>query len=377
MRKTFLLVLLLIMSSAYAQEQKKVNFDEQFKKENQGKTKVEIHEVKELLHIMIAITEVGLENDDMVQQSGTYYQDVLKQFKTFKNEKIIGKFDSLIKANAVNYVLITGNGMSYDFKGNKLVPDKNYIFPAQSVSSHTTVKTNIIKTWKSDIENFAEKSGFRAFYKKHIPYYKTLISQYNTTANLDEQWKWLEKNFDTRVNNYTVLTSPLINSLNYTTSYHDNGFLQILMVLPPLDEPQGRTEKENTVYNTRVMFTEVDHNYTGAPLKKYTELINESLKEREKWVNVKQEGIEYYPNPIRVFDEYMTFAVFYLYCADKYADDSPTVAYAYRDVNEIMKQRGFIKMKEFNDELLSLRKKYPTKKIEDLYPDLLQWCKMQ
>lgn len=365
------------MGTFCAQEQKKVHFDEKFKKENQGKTKVEINEVKELLHIMIAITEIGLGNDDMVQQSGTYYQDVLNQFKSFKNEKIIGKFDSLIKANAINYVLITGNGISYDFKGNKLIPNKNYIFPAQSVSSHTTVKTNIITIWKTDIEKFAEKSGFRDFYKKHIPYYNTLISQYNTMANLGKQWEWLEKNFDTRVNNYTVLTSPLINSLNYTTSYNDNGFLQILMVLPPLDEPQGRTEKENTVYNTRVMFTEVDHNYTGAPLKKFTSTINESLKEREKWVNVKQEGTEYYPNPLRVFDEYMTFAVFYLYCADQYADDSPTLTYAYRDLNEIMKQRGFIKMKEFNDELLSLRKKYPNKKIEELYPDLLEWCKTQ
>lgn len=377
MRKIFLLVLLLIMIRTYAQESKKVNFDEEFKKENQGKTKVEINEVKELLHIMIAITEVGLDNDDMIQQSGPYYQDVLQQFKAFKDEKIIIKFDSLIKANATNYVLITGNGMSYDFKGNKLVPNKNYLFPAQSVSSHTTIKNNIIASYKTELENFAEKSGFRDFYRKNIPYYKTLISNYHKISNLDKQWKWLEKNFETRVNNYLVLTSPLINGLNYTTSYNDNGFLQIVMVLPPIDEPQGRTEKQNTVYNTRVMFTEIDHNYTGAPLKKFTSAIDESLKDREKWVNIKQQGTEYYPNPIRIFDEYMTYAIFYLYCADIYSDDAQTLAYAYQEVNEVMKQRGFIKMKEFNDEILSLRKKFPNKKIEALYPDFLKWCKTQ
>lgn len=377
MRKAILFICLFIAATAYTQEMKKVSFDEKFKKENQGKTKIEVDEVKELLHIMIAITEVGLDNDDMVQQSGDYYQDVLKQFKAFKDEKIIGKIDSLMKANPTNYVLLTGNAISYDFKGNKLIPNKNYLFPAQSVSSHTTVKINPITTYKTQLEDFAKRTGFREFYKKHIPYYNSLISQYNKVANLDEQWKWLEKNFETKVNNYTILTSPLINSLNYTTTYRDNDFIQILMVLPPVEEVKGFSEKQNIVFNTRVMFTEIDHNYTNAPTKKFTETLNEALKDREKWVDIKQEGTEYYPNPSRVFDEYMTFSVYYLFCADKYSNDTPTLTYAYQDINSVLKARGFVKIKEFNDELLSLRKKYPGKKIEELYPELIEWCKNQ
>lgn len=377
MRKTFLLVYLLIIATTYAQESKKVSFDEKFKKENQGKSKVEINEVKELLHIMIAITEVGLENDDMVQQSGTYYQDVLQQFKAFKNEKIIVKFDSLMKANPTNYVLLTGNAISYDFKGDQLVPDKNYLFPAQSVSSHTTVKVNPMITYRTELEDFARKSGFRSFYKKHIPYYNTLIAQYNKMANLSEQWKWLEKNFDTRINNYMVLTSPLINGLNYTSTYRDHGFTQIIMVLPPIDKVKERTEAENRVFNTRVMLTEIDHNYINAPTKKYEALINEALKDREKWVNVKQEGTEYYPNPARVFDEYMTFAMLPQFISDKHPEDRKIIDYAYQDVNAALKARGFIKIKEFNEAIVSLKKKYPDKKMEELYPDLLEWCKTQ
>lgn len=377
MRKAILFICLFIATTAYTQEMKKVSFDEKFKKENQGKTKIEVDEVKELLHIMIAITETGLDNDDMVQQSGDYYQDVLKQFKAFKDEKIIGKIDSLMKANPTNYVLLTGNAISYDFKGDKLIPNKNYLFPAQSVSSHTTVKINPITTYKTLLEDFAKKTGFREFYKKHIPYYNNLISQYNKVANLDEQWKWLEKNFNTKVNNYTILTSPLINSLNYTSTFRDNNFMQILMVLPPIEEMKGYSEKQNIVFNTRVMFTEIDHNYTNAPTKEFTKTLDESLKDREKWVDVKQEGTEYYPNPSRVFDEYMTFSVYYLFCADKYSNDPDTLSYAYQDINSALKARGFIKIKEFNDELLSLRKKYPNKKIEELYPELLEWCKTQ
>lgn len=378
MRKTFFLMCLLTTAAGYnAQEFKKVNFDKKFRKEYQGKAKIDVNEVKELLHIMIAVTDAGLENDDMVDQSGTYYRDVLKQFRSLKDEKIITKFDSLIKVNPPNYVLLTGNAMSYNFKGDQLVPDKNYLFPAQSVSQHTKVTVNPMLTYKTEIENFAKKSGFRDFYKKHIPYYRTIASEYNKMANLDEQWKWLEKNFSTKINNYTILTSPLINGLNYTSSYTDNGFTQILMVLPPISKEKDLTEKQNTVFNTRVMFTEIDHNYVGPPTKKFGKIIDESLKDREKWVNTQQEGTEYYPNPARVFDEYMTYSVFYLYCADQYAGDPEALNYAYNSVNSVMKARGFVKMKEFNDELLLLRKKYPGKKIDDLYPELLEWCGKQ
>jgi hypothetical protein len=80
MKKTILLFSILLSLIMRAQDSEELNFDEKYKKEYQGKTKIEIDEVKELLHIMVAITEVGLENDDMVEQKGKYYQDVLHHF---------------------------------------------------------------------------------------------------------------------------------------------------------------------------------------------------------------------------------------------------------------------------------------------------------
>jgi hypothetical protein len=74
----FSILLIAISLSSFAQE--KVNFTEKFKKENQGKYKIEINELKELLHIMIAITNSGKENDDMVEQDGQYYKDVRSYF---------------------------------------------------------------------------------------------------------------------------------------------------------------------------------------------------------------------------------------------------------------------------------------------------------
>jgi len=366
-RKPLSILLLLISFCSFAQE--KVMFSQKFKKENEGKAKIEINETKELLHIMIAITEVGLENDDMIEQSGEYYKDVLKNFKAFKNEKIIKKFDSLIKVNPTNYIFLTGNALSYNFKGRKLVKDKVYIFPAQNVSSHTSIKVNPIFTYKKEIEDFAKKTGFRKFYKSHKEYYNKIISDYNKLANLQNQWDWLEKKLDTHVNNYVIMCSPLINGLNYTTSYTDNGFKQIMMVLPPVGENPKLSQKDNIILNTRIMFTEIDHNYVGKPTNQNKELIDIVFKNRDEWVDNTVYGTEYYPNAERVFDEYMTFGLFLIYCKEHFGQEETEKTN--KEIIQLMNERGFIKMKIFAENLFKMYDKNQNKKIDDWYPEFI------
>lgn len=378
MKNTLLSLLLLIINlSANSQDLKKVNFNDKFKKENQGKSKVVIHEVKELLHIMIAITELGLENDDMVNQDGEYYKDLIKHFEPFKNEAIIKEYDSLIKANPINYIFLTGNAISYNFKGNKLVKDKNYIFPAQSVSSHSTITENLITKYKKDIEDFAKKSNFRTFFKDSNKYYDKIIQDYNTQANIQQQWKWLENNFTTRVNNYIIMTSPLIGGLNYTTNYEDNNFNQIFLVVPAISDTEKLTEIEKNISNTRPIFTEIDHNYTVVVATKYENELNEALKVRATWVDTEQKGTEFYPTTKRVFDEYMTWSLYVIYVSDIFKNNQQAFDYVYNNVNERMIKRGFPKTKEFTDQLIKLRNNSPNKKIEELYPELIDWCKTQ
>lgn len=371
-RTIFTLLFLTSFLFGFTQDLRKVSFDKNFQKQYQGNAKVEINEVKELIHIMIAITSSGLENDDMVEQSTNYYKDVLAHFKKFNDEKIILTFDSLIKASPLNYIYLTGNAISYNFKGNQLIKDKYYLFPV-----HTPTKENPITLYKTDIEDFAKKSDFRKFYKHQKSFYQQVIADYNKQANISKQWKWLETNFTAKVNNYTIMCSPLIGGLNYTTKFEDNGFTQILLVLPTITTSPKMTETENIIQNTRTMFTEIDHNYVDVPSKKYNKEIDSALKNREKWVNTKQEGTKYYATPLRLFDEYMTWAVYYIYCYDLYKDHTDALNYAYRNINEVMQQRGFPMMKAFNDELLRLRKQKPNEKMDNLYPELIEWCKKQ
>jgi len=73
----------------------------------------------------------------------------------------------------------------------------------------------------------------------------------------------------------------------------------------------------------------------------------------------------------------MTFGVFILYIEDIYKDDSQLLKEINNEVVSVMIGRGFIKMKEFTEELKSLRKKHKNKKIDKLYPQLIKWCANQ
>lgn len=369
MKKITLSILsIAIAVSSFAQQ--KVNFTEKFKKQNQGKYKIEINELKELIHIMIAITNSGKENDDMIEQKGQYYQDLRSYFKPFENEPIIRTFDSLMVSSPYNYIFLTGNAISYKFKGDQLINSEVFVFPAQAMSKTIKIDKNPITTYKTKIEAFAKKTKFRKFYSDHKPFYKGMISDYEKKANLAKQWKWLENNFETKKDTYLILCSPLINGLNYTTQFNNNNFSLIYMSLPPVDNDQKLTPLENELLNTRVMFTEIDHNYVSAPTGANKELINKIFADRKTWVDEKTPGTFAYPDPVKVFDEYMTYGVFVLYCKDHY--DDATLQKVIKDINFQMMGRGFTKMKIFIEKLMQSRAANPNQKIDQWYPQFIK-----
>lgn len=375
--KPFIIALIITVFAlpSFAQH-KKVKFSQSFIKENRGKFHIEVNELKELLITMLAITDSGLENDDMFEQKGEYYQRILKQFKPLKTEHIILKMDSLMKVTPLNYIFFTGNSQTYQFDGDTLKPSEVYLFTANA-AANVKIDKNPITTYKKEIEDFAKKSGFRKFYQSQQPLYQQIYDDYKHKVNVEKQWKWLEKNFEAKNDCYVIYTSPLINGLNYTTSYTEGDFKLIEMVLPAVSDPEGKSGKASEAFNTRVMFTEIDHNYVDVPSRKLKADIEAALKDRDKWVNKKAYGTEYYPNGEKVFNEYMTFAVFILYAQENWKRDPKLIAEIEKEVIEIMISRGFTKMNEFTTALKNLRSQHKKQKIDQLYPELIKWCAAQ
>ena len=102
-------------------------------------------------------------------------------------------------------------------------------------------------------------------------------------------------------------------------------------------------------------------------IRKYKTEINKLFGQTNVWAST----TSWYSNPMSVFNEYMTHAVFCLWVKDNF--DETTADYVINAREEMnVNKRGFVTFKEFNQALLKLKKNNPTLKVVDLYPLILK-----
>ncbi|WP_293887385.1 MULTISPECIES: DUF4932 domain-containing protein [unclassified Sphingobacterium] len=358
-------------------QQREVDFSNAYIAHNDGKTTVEINEAQELVYIIFSITDFGKENPNMTKQNTEYFEEVKSHFTAFSDLPIVKKFDQQLRENLTNYFLLAANVYGFKFKDDELIPTNIYIFPAKGVGNYQ-IKSNPIPAYKKELEEFIRKSGYRAFYKQHKPYYDSLRAAYEEYASIAEQKEWLEKRFNYKINSYRILTSPLIAGMNATHTFKYKGFKEILLFLPTLREDESWSPKFKKAINTRIIFTEIDHNYVGPLSEKNKKQIDTIFNNREFWIDASNKSTVHYPSPVKVFDEYLTWGLFILYCYDKFGEDYDLFGQIVENVNDMMvNKKGFPKADEFNAELFSRYKDNKNKDMESLYKPLLEWCSRQ
>lgn len=370
MKLKILILLTIVCFCKTNAQQYEVNFNNEYIEENDNNVSIEINELQELIYIIFANTEFAKENPRMVKTDTEYYHEVIKHFSEYSDLPIVSKFDVLLEENLLYYFVLGGNAYGYAFKQNKIVPTGIYEFPAKGVGN-LEVELNPIPELIKALEEFAENSNYRKFYKQHKKYYNSLKADYRNYAQIDLQTKWLQKRFDYKINSFRVLTSPLISSMNATQTFENNDFKETLLFLPTIKNNEDLSKKLNKAFNTRVIFTEIDHNYVGKVSEKFKERIGGIFGQREKWVDKDNKGTQYYPTPIKVFDEYLTWGLFILYANDNYEQE--TLKEVIININEVLIERGFPKAREFNSKLLEIYKANKNAKISDLYPEILDW----
>ncbi|HEY0732285.1 MAG TPA: DUF4932 domain-containing protein, partial [Chitinophagaceae bacterium] len=224
--------------------------------------------------------------------------------------------------------------------------------------------------------DFAARSGFRKFYTAHKPYYDSLLKDYIKYIPLQDMKKWLEYHFPIKSDYYLITYSPLTGGAHSTMTYEDKGFNQTVMYIAGISKNSRYNQAVNEMLNSRVVFTEIDHNYINPIADKYADDINIAMKEKDKW----GKGLEdntHYTSPMNLFGEYMTWGVFSLYCMDKY-QESDVMTFVDRMELQMEQRRGFNNFKAFNRELMRLYKLHDkTKKVHELFPEIIEWCKKQ
>ena len=72
----------------------------------------------------------------------------------------------------------------------------------------------------------------------------------------------------------------------------------------------------------------------------------------------------------------MTHSVFCIWITESY--DNETSDYVIKErVKMNAEKRGFIKFKEFNNEMIKLKKENPNKTVAELYPQIIEWANQQ
>jgi hypothetical protein len=323
---------------------------------------VEIPEVQELVYIIFAITKEGISDLDLINKNSDYYKKVILHFDKYKNERIVKGIGNRVARNHYQIQMDASN-YSFDKKGN-LVRNLKY-------KNLSWGNTDYLKKYKSDLEDFSRKTNYRSFYQENLSYYENLIALLQTQAPVHKQILWLEHNFPRRYETIRVIFSPLNNG-KHSTNYKLKD-LTIWVSGPIENSTLSPTMIE--MLTTRMLFTEIDHNYVNPISDQYSKKIQIAFKNRQKWTKGKFSNT--YKNEYAVFNEYMTWSVFILYSLDNYrTDDYETIKNKVE--NQMTNYRGFQNFKEFNDKMIDL---YKNKKkdalIPDLYLEILEWSKTQ
>ncbi len=335
----------------------RANYTADYIGKNKGKVLVEIPEVFELANIAIAISDEGLNNPNRVHKHGAYYKRVLEHFKPFKDHPLIEKPD--LHYNAT--YMFRDNSICYIFEGDRIVHGGLY---------SNMRRPDLFKKHLALVEDFARDSNFRKFYRDNLPYYQEQIQLYRQKVPVRRMWTWLEERFPARHDCYKVVFSPLIGASHETCSFQDKDFSETIMFVSGPGEPQDFADAIGEGLLSRVVFTEIDHNYVNSVTEQYLHRVNKAFADLDAWN--RQGG---YRRPEHTFNEYMTWAVFVLYAYDNYKKEDAEVIFKRGPVNTMVNGRKFVRFKEFADKLLELyRNRVQGQSIPDLYPGILDWA---
>jgi hypothetical protein len=349
---------------------KTANFDNKYIAENKGKYIVYSPKVHELVNIALALTNVGKKDHNMVNNETAYYDKVITYFDRFKNHSLIDSLNQNMQNDDYDYYYnLKMNACMYSFnKKNKIVNNSPYIRLGWGSNNHLEKLFPLL-------ESFAKESKFEKFYSQNSDYYQSLIDTYYKVVPINKMWQWLEKRFSQRYDAYKIYFSPLIGGAHSTESFSDNGYKEIIMFVDAPIFSKEYSSVEQEMEASRVVFTEIDHNYVNPISDKLSNEIENSFNNRFYWV-LNDPALNGYPSPYTVFNEYMTWSLYSLYCIDTFSKEDYDKCIG-KVENIMVKKRGFIKFKEFNQKLLEIYSKDKNIEMIDLTKSILEWSRQK
>jgi hypothetical protein len=333
-------------------------YSSEYVEENRGKVIVEIPEVYELANVIIAISDHG-QHSFQVHREGDYYEKVMKHFGSFTSHQIVE--EHVFTQEWSRYLGFRTNSYCYVFDDDDIKPSRI----RRKSSWRDTFRPRI-----DFVEDFARASRFRDFYRDNMSYYQAQSDKYNREVPVKQIWQWLEQRFPARYDCYRIVLSPLIKGTHNTQYFEGNNFRETVMFVEMEPILEGEIDDSKRMLTARIVFTEIDHNYVNPVTDQFGGRVSKVFADLDAWN--RQDS---YRSPYRTFNEYMTWAVFMLYCHDTLKDGELLQEVNDRVVNTMVNSRKFVRFREFNEKLLQLYQEQGTvQTLVELYPKILDWA---
>lgn len=349
---------------------KPVHFDQDYIADSKGKYEVFIPKVHELLHIALTLTDYSVEKPNLLSKPEPYYGKVQSAFKSLRKHALIDSLDRNLKKYGYKYY--------YNLKMNACmytIEDGGKIINSSPYKRMGGGGNNYMEELLPILEDFGAKSAFENFHNSNLNYYSEIVESYYKLVPIDAMWQWLEERSEIRHGSYKIYISPLVGEAHSTKRFEDNGFSESLMFVSAPIFPENYSQSLKVMEASLRVFTEIDHNYVNPISDNLYGEIENSFGNRFFWV-LDDPGVESYATPYAVFNEYMTWSLFSLYCLDNF-DRSEAESYIATMENQMVKKRGFVKFREFNQELIRIYDDSEDLGIEELSKKILQWAKVQ
>jgi len=312
----------------------------------------------ELALVVASLTDLGRQEGRQIRRDTPYYSAVEAHFRAYAD---MGAVASL--PDGFNLPRLVGNAADFDFDGDGRIVEVD-----QTGSLWKDAEGDLFRWLRKDLEKFADASGFVSFYEDHRDDYAVLIAATREMVDPQDVRAWLEAEFSARPGPVRIIVSPLMAGFNWTTLYKRE---QRIWIKPPDPAAVAAASSVDRMRFVRSVFTEVDHSYVNPVTETLEAEIAAAFRETARWATT--QAAENYPTAELQFNEYMTWAAFLLYAAERLSEDE-FIHLKKETVSVMVNGRGFREFDVFVDQAIELRNR-SGRSIEAMIPDLVAWCR--
>ena len=347
----------------------KANYSNKFQSKKKGKIDFSVPELYELVNVIVALTNKGIEDKERVNKNTEYYKSMLDNFSSYRNHDIVEKFNKFINQKH-DYFLRT-NGITYNLEyDNKITKSNQY-----NRAVYNDKNPNYLHPYLEGLQDFAVKTNFKKFYNSNKEYYRSVITEIKSEIDIPNMLMWLQENFpDIKYEYHNIIVSPLTGNTQGIIMYENNNFkeLQIHIGLPHVNNTKVSKQSELIVKGD-IIFSELNHGYLNKEADKYLEEINAALNSKRSLLVTNKYGVGYYGRSSELFKEYMNWGLIAL----RYIDNCPKEDLALlmkKNIAYMKNKRGFKVYDKFQNYLVLLYQNLDEKEtVADLYPQIIKW----